>query len=43
MPLALAKLSGGIQQITMGEILYRLVNKILCYLHDIFLIHTSPH
>ncbi len=36
-PLALAKLFRGIQQIAMGEILYWLVNKVLClYFHDIF-------
>jgi len=43
-PLALAKLTKGIWQIAMGEILYWLVCKILyLYFCDIFLTHLSPH
>jgi hypothetical protein len=42
--LALAKPFKGIWPIVIGEVLYQLINKNLCFqFHKTFLAHLSPH
>jgi hypothetical protein len=42
--LALSKPSGGIKPIAMGEVLYWLINRALCFsFQDEFSFHLSPH